>query len=115
MKLYTPLEMSEKLVKLGCVSQSGMFHDGKGGVTHKWVFNEKDSVIENMPAFEFEDFAGPRIHAIENAKKVWGEEKFYQSGLPDGSFSFYMGITWEINREKICRTENWVEEVGRGL
>lgn len=90
MKLYTPPEMSKKLVEIGCVSHSEMFWMGgkiPAYLPTLWWANH-----ENLPAFEFEDFASVEEFSIRNR----------------------MSLSW-TTRDNILQSNNWVEEVGRGL
>lgn len=94
MKLYTPPEMSMKLVALDCVSNSGMVYLD-GILYHK---NELGPLTNfDSPAFEFEDFAGPYKSCRKN------QQKRFPGLLPSEVY------------ELLSNPNNWVEEVGRGL
>ena len=88
MKLYTPPEMSKKLVAMGCVSQSSAYYLGSENVFTHLTKPPKNGT----PAFEFEDFAGQNQQALKNR----------------------MLLKW-LQRDRLFETTNWVEEVGRGL
>lgn len=113
MKLYTPPEMSKKLVALGCKSQSRMYwclrqggpiYDAAGGVADyiedSWVLLHSSRIDYDeeiyYPAFEFEDFAGPESN--ENLFKIVKQ-----------------GDSILDKKYRISHASNWVEEVGRGL
>lgn len=66
MKQYTSRELSEKLVKLGCKSQSGIIwaNYGDGSWSSKPV--RWHGEYEPLPAFEFEDFCGTHEQAHIN-------------------------------------------------
>jgi len=113
MKLYTPPEMSRKLVVLGCTSRSGMFWvDGK--LKHESLITLR-MFHSKIPAFEFEDFAGPGEKAKENSKKVFGKIDME----PDSANALRYALGGPINsceaRRRLIDSKNWVEEVGRGL
>lgn len=74
MKQYTSRELSEKLVKLGCKSQSGMtwiyqnyenpIMGGKVYSAEPWHTEPENEL--DLPAFEFEDFCGTHRQALLN-------------------------------------------------
>lgn len=79
MKQYTSRELSEKLVKLGCKSQSGFYYNIAIGYQdiqkpfHEselrilgWIYPHRDLI----PAFEFEDFCGTHEQVKDNLHKV---------------------------------------------
>ena len=111
MKLYTPPEMSEKLVKLGCVSQSSFYYF----LEEEFYFDPEDRVRKShnvwnlrytnitppsdvgfLPAFEFEDFAGPESN--DNLFKIVKQ-----------------GDSILDKKYRISHSSNWVDEVGREL
>lgn len=119
MKLYTPPEMSMKLVALGCTSQSGLFWRPRAGQTFPsvlvWVHPEASELYgkldSDIPAFEFEDFAGELYFENLNKLPFIGKVCLNMRGPNDlitcGCVSCF--------RKIIVYSKNWVEEVGRGL
>ena len=65
MKQYTSRELSEKLVKLGCKSQSGKYW-GSWDVPFQFRTDGVDRELPKRPAFEFEDFCGTHEQAHIN-------------------------------------------------
>lgn len=65
MKQYTSRELSERLVKLGCKSQSGFYYlQGRTKPVSRWL--DEEFLHPIVPAFEFEDFCGTHDQAEEN-------------------------------------------------
>lgn len=100
MKLYTPPEMSKKLVALGCTSESGVYYNPRNGQVYAYPTNcpLPLNIPEQfwIPLFEFEDFAGPESN--ENLFKIVKQ-----------------GDSILDKKYRISHASNWVEEVGRGL
>lgn len=102
MKQYTSRELSEKLVKLGCKSQStfSWFYPlyGKGCVLYENTyaedaFREGDEII---PAFEFEDFCGTHEQARENLRNLIGSKNDINTKV-----EFFFADNWLKYLEKV--------------
>lgn len=132
MKLYTPPEMSKKLVALGCVSQSRMTWGQSPyygtALYYAYCPEDKEDHETLTPAFEFEDFAGPSDAAMRNARIIWGHDAdvAYLCPICDGlamradRSSIDLGSLIKVypeahHRHALLFSKNWVEEVGRGL
>lgn len=111
MKLYTPPEMSKKLVQLGCISQSGIYWvEEEKGRWDQLFYGEFEPILDALPAFEFEDFAGPGEDATKNAGL------FIEKNGPFNLDFFNDGFEpIEAFKLGLILSKNWVEEVGRGL
>jgi len=107
MKLYTPPEMSKKLLALGCTSQSNLYwYKQFPHEKYRDIYLRPDDPLAlafngSIPAFEFEDFAGNHEQANKNCQLVWPD---------DGDIVFRTEQKCSVRYSK-----NWVEEVERGF
>lgn len=116
MKQYTSRELSEKLVKLGCKSQStfSWFYPlyGKGCVLYENTyaedaFREGDEII---PAFEFEDFCGTHEQARENRKLIWGAHLLTYTYQASDEIKIQISKkSFEHEAELMIRSNDWLK------
>lgn len=97
-------ELCKKLLKLGCVSESDMFHWFGPGIDGEHLLHRSkfypDDYLENregnLPAFSIYDFLSDEEYCKENCKKVFGEKEH------PGAWSF----DWENERHRWLDSEN---------
>ena len=99
---YLPKNISEKLHKLGCVSESGFCYaywdSPEGSSEDLEIFPVKEvsgDLIGVCPAFIFQDLLNP-----ENAKKIWGEGFMHGSSQIDHEGDC-AEIKWQYYRHKL--------------
>lgn len=118
MKQYTSRELSEKLVKLGCKSQSGLCYFSYDTEGLEWfgpqfeIEAKRVGYCHEIQAFEFEDFCGTHAQARENCRIIWPDTN------EDGTLSikYIMNnpkktavLHWEYHRHKMVDSEDWLK------
>lgn len=104
-------------MELGCVSQSGMFYDSVLAKDLVYLYCTSDKLPSWDPAFEFEDFAGPGENSKRNCELLI-QPKNNMYNLSYRALTLWNDEGYspqEAFRLALTDSENWVEEVGRGL
>ena len=82
---FASKELSEKLQGLGCKSVSEFYYSGDYIDACSGCGGCNTPGKEKLPAYCIEDFLGSHPEALENCKKVWGEDPrgWYRLGMVD--------------------------------
>lgn len=91
---FTSLELSKKLVALGCKSCSEWWPE-------EYVFKGE----ERIPAFCLEDFVGTHEQAWENSKKVFGD--VITCGCTCCGYEYGSRIAWEAGICAMIQSGDW--------
>lgn len=89
MKQYASKELSERLYKLNCRSQSGFYYDLPSSTKlEAWSDFPRKDFKKQIPKFEFEDFCSTSDFAEINVRILLDRVKNRINELPSG-FQFY--------------------------
>lgn len=113
---FLPKTTCEKLVKMGCGSESGFVHNGEEIIYAKNRFVDMPMIV--TPAFTLEDFVSTDEYAKENCRKIWPDKS------EDGKFSFKYKMNtpkgeWvthsDFFRQEIIKSKDWVEFISKAV